>query len=73
MNIDRCVIGYPAIITYSKCVPDINNFNKRTMTNSRDLGGGVDRAAHTMTNSRDLGGGGARAAHTHTLPLSSPV
>ena len=38
------------------------------MTNSRDLGGGGDRAAHTMTNSRDLGGGGARAApHTHNL------
>ena len=49
MNIDRYVIVYPAIITYSKCVPDINNFNKRAMTISRDLGGGGDRAAHTHT------------------------
>ena len=49
MNIDRYVIVYPAIITYSKCVPDINNFNKRTMTISRDLGGGGGRAAHTHT------------------------
>ena len=49
MNIDRYVIDYPAIITYSKCVPDINNFNKCAMTISRDLGSGGDRPrTHTL-------------------------